>query len=490
MHQRERLPIGGEWVEPTSGEVIEVISPSTEEIVGRVPHASPEDIDRAVAAARAAFDTGPWPRTSPDERAEVMARISATMKERAEEIAHLITEQNGSPISWSIGAQAWASIMVLDYYTELVREFPFEELRAGAMGQTLVRQEPVGVVGAIVPWNVPMFVTMLKLAPALAAGATVVLKPAPETPLDAFLLAEIAEEAGLPAGVLNVVPAGREVGEHLVRHPDVNKIAFTGSSAAGRRIASLCGEQLKRVTLELGGKSAAILLDDVDLDVVMPQLYPAATMNTGQACVAQTRILVSRGRHDEVVDRLVELTKAQVVGDPFDPSTTVGPLAAERQRDRVEHYISAGRDEGARLAIGGGRPPDLDRGWFVEPTVFAAVDNTMTIAQEEIFGPVVSVIPYEDEDDALRIANDSSYGLSGSVWSADVERGIELARRVETGSITVNGFSLAFHAPFGGWKQSGLGRELGSEGLQAYLEYKQLNLPADHAGDDQPPVGA
>lgn len=490
MHQRERLPIGGEWVEPTSGEVIEVISPSTEEVVGRVPHASTADIDRAVAAARAAFDTGPWPRTSPDERADVMARISAIMKERAEEIARLITEQNGSPISWSIGAQAWAAIMVLDYYTELTREFPFEELRSGAMGQTLVRQQPVGVVGAIVPWNVPMFVTMLKVAPALAAGATVVLKPAPETPLDAFLLAEIAEEAGLPAGVLNVVPAGREVGEHLVRHPDVDKIGFTGSSTAGRRIASLCGEQLKRVTLELGGKSAAIILDDVDLDVAIPQLHQAATMNTGQACVAQTRILASRGRHDEVVDRLVELTKAQIVGDPFDPATTVGPLVAERQRDRVEHYIAAGRDEGAKLVIGGGRPQDLDRGWYVEPTVFAGVDNSMTIAQEEIFGPVVSVIPYEDEADALRIANDSSYGLSGSVWSADVEHGIELARRVQTGSITVNGFTLAFHAPFGGWKQSGLGREMGPEGLQAYLEYTQLNLPADHAGGEQAPVGA
>jgi aldehyde dehydrogenase (NAD+) len=348
-----------------------------------------------------------------------------------------------------------------------------------------VRQEPVGVAGAIVPWNVPLFVTMLKFAPAMVAGSTMVLKPAPETPLDAFVLAEIAHDAGLPPGVLNVVPAGREVGEHLVTHPDVDKIGFTGSTTAGRHIASLCGQNLKRVTLELGGKSAAILLDDADIEQVIPNLLPSAIMNNGEACVAQTRIVTPRDRYDETVDALVEAMSAQVVGDPFDATTTVGPLVAERQRERVESYIAAGQDEGAKLALGGGRPSHLPKGWYVEPTVFVNVDNSMKIAQEEIFGPVLAVIPYSGEDEAIAIANDSDYGLSGTVWTADTERGIDVARQVRTGSITVNGFALAFQSPFGGFKSSGVGRELGPEGLQAYLESKQLNLPADYT----PPEG-
>jgi betaine-aldehyde dehydrogenase len=374
--------------------------------------------------------------------------------------------------------QVFASTMVLDYYTGLAREFAFEEFRQGALGPVMVRREPVGVAGCIVPWNVPLFTIMLKLGPAMASGSTVVLKPAPETPLDAFLLAEVLEEVGLPPGVINVVPAGREVGEHLVTHPDVDKIGFTGSSAAGRRIAALCGAQLKRCTLELGGKSAAIILDDADLATAIPALLPNAIMNNGQACIAQTRILASRARYDDVVEALASAMAATKVGAPLDPETVVGPLVAERQRDRVEGYIAKGREEGARVVVGGGRPSDFDKGWFVEPTVFADVDNKMTIAQEEIFGPVLAVIPYDSPDDAVRIANDSDYGLAGSVWTSDVGAGLEIAKRVRTGTYGVNGSSMNFAAPFGGFKQSGIGRELGPEGLEEYLELKGINMPS------------
>jgi betaine-aldehyde dehydrogenase len=359
----------------------------------------------------------------------------------------------------------------------LARRYPFEEVRAGMLGPALVRREPVGVAAAIIPWNVPLFTAMLKLGPALAAGCTVVLKPAPETPLDAVLLAEALTEAEIPAGVVNIVPAGREVGEYLVRHAGIDKVSFTGSTAAGRRIASICGEQLKRVTLELGGKSAAIILDDADLDATVAGLLPAIIMNNGQACVAQTRVLASRRRYAEVAAALAAAFAALPVGDPADPTTMCGPLVSARQRDRVEGYIKIGRDEGAKVACGGGRPARFAKGWYVEPTVFVDVKNTMRIAREEIFGPVLAVIPYEDEADALRIANDSDYGLSGSVWTADADHGLEVARHVRTGTYTVNGFAMEFGAPFGGFKCSGVGRELGPEGLEAYLEAKQINLP-------------
>ena len=350
----------------------------------------------------------------------------------------------------------------------------------GLMGPALVRHEPVGVVGAIVPWNVPLFVTMLKLGPALAAGCTVVVKPAPETPLDAYLLADALARCRSSAGVVSIVAAGREAAESLVVHPDVDKIAFTGSTAAGKRIAMLCGERLRRVTLELGGKSAAIILDDADLVEAIPGLVPAAMMNNGQACVAQTRILAPHDRYQEVVDALCETVGALNVGDALDAATEVGPLVAERQRDRVEGYIATGQSEGAKVAVGGGRPSHQSKGWFVEPTVLVNVDNRMKIAQEEIFGPVVAVIPYDGVDEAVAIANDSSYGLSGTVWTADISAGVDVARRVRTGTYTVNGFMLEFSCPFGGFKQSGVGRELGPEGLAAYLEPKSISLPAGY----------
>lgn len=477
IEKHEKLFIDGGWVAPATREVIEVVSPHSEAVIGQVPAAAPADMDRAVAAARAAFDDGPWPRLPAAERGAAMQRLLLALQMRGERMAQVITAEMGSPISFSNMGQVMAANMVLDYFARLAGEFAFEEVRQGMLGPALVRREPVGVVAAIVPWNVPQFAVMLKLAPALAAGCTLVVKPAPETPLDAALLAEALIEAEIPPGVVNLLPAGREAGEYLVTHPGVDKVSFTGSTAAGRRIAALCGERLRRVTLELGGKSAAIILDDADLDGTVAGLLPAMIMNNGQACVAQTRVLVSRRRYREVTDALAATFAGLAVGDPADPSTMVGPLVSARQRERVEDYIAIGRQEGARVAVGGGRPAGQKTGWYVEPTLFVEVDNRMRIAQEEIFGPVVAVIPYEDEADALRIANDSEYGLSGSVWTADVDHGVDVARRVRTGTYTVNGFMMEFSAPFGGFKCSGIGRELGPEGLQAYLEPKTINLP-------------
>lgn len=472
-----KLFIDGTWAQPATASTIDVISPHTEAVIARVAEAREADVDRAVAAARAAFDTGPWPRTPAAERGAAMQRLLAALQARSEPLAQAITAEMGSPISFSNMGQVMAANLVLDYFARLAGEYAFEDVRAGMLGPTLVRREAVGVVAAIIPWNVPLFTAMLKLGPALAAGCAVVLKPAPETPLDAVLLAEALVEAEIPAGVVNILPAGREVGEYLVCHPGVDKVSFTGSTAAGRRIASLCGERLKRVTLELGGKSAAIILDDADLDATVAGLLPGMIMNNGQACVAQTRVLASRRRYEETAAALAAALGAVTVGDPAELTTMCGPLVSARQRERVEGYIRAGRDEGARVAVGGGRPASLSHGWYVEPTLFVDVDNRMCIAREEIFGPVIALIAYDDEADALRIANDSDYGLSGTVWTADVDRGLDVARRVRTGTYTVNNFMMEFCAPFGGFKGSGIGRELGPEGLAAYLEPKSINLP-------------
>ncbi|MGH9091665.1 MAG: aldehyde dehydrogenase [Acidimicrobiales bacterium] len=475
----DRLYIGGTWVAPEGTDTIEVVSPSTEEVVARVPEASEADVDKAVAVARQAFEQGPWPRMAPAERGAVLARVAEAITAEMADLAEVIATEMGSPVSWAQLGQVLAPSMVFTYYAGLASTFAFDEVRQGVLNpDMLVTREPVGVVAAIAPWNVPLFIAAAKLAPALAAGCTVVFKPAPETPLDAFRLGEILTEAGLPEGVLSVLPAGREVGEHLVTHEGVDKVSFTGSTAAGKRIGGLCGERLKRCTLELGGKSAAIVLDDADLATTMANLMPNSMMNNGQACIAQTRILAPRARYDEVVDALVEQVKLMPVGDPLDPATQVGPLVASRQRDRVEGYLRSGQEEGAKVAVGGGRPAGLDKGWYVEPTVFVEVDNTMRIAREEIFGPVLVVIPYDGDDEAVAIANDSNYGLCGSVWTADNERGLGVARKVRTGTYMMNtGVPIDFATPFGGYKESGVGREFGPEGLDIFLEKKSIALP-------------
>src|SRR5256714_1817542 len=480
MRDYDKLFIGGEWIDPAGTATIDVISPHTEELVGRVPDGTEADIDRAVAAARDAFDNGEWSRTEPAERAAIVSNFANVYAARMMDMAAVITEEMGSPITFSQLAQSPAPWMMLNAFLQVAAEYPWEERRAGVLGgDVIVRHEGVGVVGAIVPWNVPQFVTMSKLAPALLAGCTIVLKPSPETPLDAFLMAELLSEAGVPEGVVSIVPAGREVGEHLVRHAGVDEIAFTGSTAAGRRIASICGEQLKRGSLELGGESAAIILDDADLAPTMEGLKFASLMNNGQACVAQTRILASRDRYDEVVDAVSAMVGGLAVGDPENEATEVGPLVAERQQERVEKYIAVGQEEGAKVAGGGnGRPSGLEKGWYVKPTVFSGVDNSMRIAREEIFGPVLAVIPFDDTDDAVRIANDSEYGLAGSVWTGDIDQGLDIARRVRTGTYGVNQYTMDFIAPFGGYKGSGLGREFGVEGLSHYVELKSIVPPA------------
>ncbi|MFD9821283.1 aldehyde dehydrogenase [Streptomyces violascens] len=478
-----QLFIGGELTDPLGSDVIEVISPHTEQVIGRVPHASRADVDRAVAVARKAFDEGPWARATPEERIEVVSRIKDAILVRHEEIARSISSQNGSPYSWSVLAQALGAMMVWDSAITVARQFPYEERRSGALGPLLVRREPVGVVAAVVPWNVPQFVAAAKLGPALLTGCSVILKPSPESPLDSYILGEMAAEAGLPEGVLSILPADREVSEYLVGHPGIDKVSFTGSVAAGKRVMEVAARNLTRVTLELGGKSAAVILPDADLAATVAGVVPAAWMNNGQACVAQTRILAPQSRYDEIAEAFAAAAGALVVGDPLDAATQVGPLVAKRQQQRSLDYIRIGQEEGAKILTGGGRPAGRDRGWYVEPTLFGGVDNAMRIAREEIFGPVICLLPYADEAEALRIANDSEYGLSGSVWTGDVEHGIEFGRKVRTGTFNVNTFSLDMLGPFGGYKSSGLGREFGPEGFGEYLEHKMIHLPAGHGGE-------
>ena len=480
MDVRDKLFIGGDWVKPEGKGVIEVISPHTEAVIGTVPDASPADIDKAIAAARAAFDDGPWPRMSPEERAEGIKRLSGALQSRAQDIADVISNENGSPKSWSIMGQVFSATMVLDMYAGLASGYTWVDDRTGALGSPVrVLRAPVGVAAGIIPWNVPLFISALKLGPAMAAGCPIVLKPAPETPLDAYLLAEAVIEADLPPGVINIVAAGRETGEHILTHPGVDKVSFTGSTAVGRHIGAVCGGLLKRVTLELGGKSAAIVLDDAVLDeATMGNLVMSGLMNNGQVCGAQSRILVSKKRYAEVTEALGAAVGALKVGDPMDAEVQIGPLVAERQRDRVAGYLEAGKAAGARAVVGGGLPEDLPTGWYVEPTVFADVTNDMKIAQEEIFGPVLSVIPYDDEAQAIKIANDSEYGLCGSVWTSDGEHGAAVAAQVRTGVVAINSsMILDFNAPFGGFKQSGIGRELGPEGIAPYTELHTIIHP-------------
>jgi acyl-CoA reductase-like NAD-dependent aldehyde dehydrogenase len=479
----DRLFIGGQWIPPSGDERIEVISPATEEVIHAVPSGTAADVDRAVLAARNAFDSGSWPRSTLSERLDVLRRFDSLYVENNEALATVITQEMGCPITLSRTFQANNPHLILESYLELADSYPFRSVRHASTGSALITREPIGVVAAVVPWNVPQSVAMQKLAPALLAGCTVILKPSPETPLDAYLMAELLQRAGLPDGVVNVVPAERETSEVLVSHPGVDKVAFTGSTRAGRRIAAICGNDLRRVTLELGGKSAAIILDDADLEAAVENLRLSALRNSGQVCSLKTRLLVSKRREGEFVERLIALVESMPVGDPGDPNTQIGPMVSARHRGVVESYIQAGKDEGARIVFGGGRPADLDRGWYVEPTIFTDVKPSDKIAQEEIFGPVLSVLTYEDEIDAVAIANDSVYGLNGSVFCGDLEHGLAIASQIRTGTVEVNGNPAGLYAPMGGFKSSGIGREQSYEGLDSYTEPRSIGLPQKFAND-------
>jgi acyl-CoA reductase-like NAD-dependent aldehyde dehydrogenase len=470
----QTLFIGGEWVKPASSKRFEVLNASTEELIGSVPEGNEADIDRAVAAARSAFTESVWSRCSPAERGAALSRFADALEKRAQKLAEAVSQQNGMPINTADQLEAGYTIALMRYYATLAGSLQTEESRPSPLGfNTLVRREPVGVVGAIVPWNFPVILSMMKIGPALTAGCTIVLKPSPGTVLDSYIVAEAAEEAKLPPGVVNWVAGGRELGAYLVSHPGIDKVAFTGSTAAGRTIAQACGKLLRPVSLELGGKSAAIVLEDANLDALLQALPTISLTSNGQACFSCTRILVPDSRYKEIVDAIAATVSSYVVGDAMDRATQIGPLGSAVHRDRVEAYLAKGKTE-AKLITGGGRPKNRSRGWFVEPTVFADVSNASTIAQEEIFGPVLSIIGYGNEDEAVKIANDSAYGLGGSVWSVDSARAANLARRVDTGSIGINGYLPDLNAPFGGVKASGLGREMGPESVVAYQQLKSI----------------
>ncbi|MDQ3934507.1 MAG: aldehyde dehydrogenase family protein [Actinomycetota bacterium] len=471
---RDRLFVGGEWVEPHGSGRFEVIDATTEQVMGSVPAGDAEDLDRAVRAARQAFDSGPWPGMSPYERGAICEAVAAKLAERSEEIAALVSREVGMPLPLSVQIQAGLPAMDFGSMPTVVEETAWEE----QVGNSLIVREPVGVVGCITPWNYPLHQICAKVAPALAAGCTVVVKPSEVTPLNAFVLAEIVEELGLPPGVFNLVTGdGPTVGEAMARHPDVDMISFTGSTRAGRQVSAAASDTVKRVALELGGKSPNVILDDADLERAVVDGIGKCYLNSGQTCSALTRMLVPRAKL-EAAEQIAAAVVEQIrVGDPFDPDVTLGPLASEAQRERVRGYIQRGREEGAKLVAGGEEPPEgAERGYFVRPTVFSEVDPKSTIAQEEIFGPVLAIIPYDSEDEAVAIANDSMYGLAGGVWSGDEEHAKAVARRIRTGQIEINGATFNPLAPFGGFKQSGHGRELGRFGLEEFLEVKSLQL--------------
>jgi aldehyde dehydrogenase (NAD+) len=484
LRHTDKFFIGGQWASPSTEATITVIDSTTEKPFMRVAEAQAADMAAAVGAARVAFDEGPWPRLSHAERAEYLRAFAAALRDRTEDVGHLWPRESGAlhalaqPYTHRAAAE-------FEYYASLAETYPFEErvnpTVGGALG--LLVREPVGVVGAIIPWNGPVVAASHKLAPSLLSGCTLILKSSPEAPGEGLIAAEIAEEIGLPPGVLNVVTAEREVSEQLVRDPRVDKISFTGSTATGRRIGAICGERIARCSLELGGKSAAIILDDADVEHAAQTLSQAECAIAGQVCASLTRIVVTRERHDEFVESLASTFAQVVVGDPYEPSSQMGPLATERQRDRVEGYIAKGLEQGAKLITGGARPKDLERGYYIEPTVFGNVDNNTVIAQEEIFGPVLSVIPAADEMDAVRIANDTIYGLNASVFTNDADRARAIAAELQCGTVAHNAFRIDFGIAFGGFKQSGIGREGGTEAISLYTEPKTVildGLPAKY----------
>jgi betaine-aldehyde dehydrogenase len=475
MLLRNQLFIGGAWVAPSGRETSEVHNAGNGQVMGRVPLGDAQDVERAVAAARSALDS--WSATPPEQRSQFLEKISVGLKARADELARLIAQEVGMPLKMSARIQAGLPIANFLNYSKITREFAFEQ----KVGNSLVVRDPVGVVAAITPWNYPLHQITLKVAPALAAGCTVVLKPSEVAPFNAFLLAEVIEAAGLPKGVFNLVTGtGAQAGEALVRHPGVDMISFTGSTRAGKRISELASHSIKRVALELGGKSASVILDDADLASAVKSTVNGCYLNSGQTCTALTRMLVPESKYDEAARAAAEVAKSFTVGDPLAETTRLGPLSSAAQLERVRGYIRKGVQEGAELLAGGAEPPEgaPAGGYYVRPTVFGKVKNSMTIAQEEIFGPVLSIIPYRDEEEAVRIANDSPYGLAGAVWSKDEARAQRVARRIRAGQVDVNGGAFNLNAPFGGFKQSGHGREAGVYGLEEFLEYKSLQLKA------------
>jgi len=481
MHRHEALFIAGTWASPSTAATVEVISPHTELPIATVAAAGPADVDAAVASARAAFDDGPWPRLDPSDRIDAVRRLAKLYAAQRERMAELITAEIGAPTSFAQRAQVGLPSMMMSAFCDLAESFPWQETRPGFYGSDLdLRREPVGVAAAIVPWNMPQFLIVTKLIPALLAGCCVVIKPAPESPLDALLLAEMLEQADLPPGVVSVLPGDAAVGAQLVTHPGVDKVSFTGSTAAGKAVAAACGPDLKQVSLELGGKSAAVVLDDADPASVATAIRSASLSNCGQICNALTRILLPVNRSSEFVDALAAEMSALRIGDPADPATQLGPLVAQRQQERVRNYIAEGEKAGARLVLGGtGMPDGVESGWYVRPTLFADADNSMRIAREEIFGPVLTAITYRDEEEAVAVANDSDYGLAGSVFTADRDRGLAIAGRVRTGTFGINqGYTMDPFAPFGGVKSSGYGRELGSEGIAGYTVIKSISSAA------------
>ncbi len=473
-----QLYIGGAWVEPSTSQMINVISPITDQVVFQVAEALEADIDQAVAAARDAFDNGPWAQMTPQERGDILAQFATELRTRSKDFSTAWIESAGVIASMASSYPEY-SISNVDRAVAQASTFEFIEKHESASGAAFLVREPVGVVAAVAPWNAPLATMLSKISPALLAGCTVVMKPAPQTPIETYILAECAHAAGFPAGVLNLVTAERDAADHLIRHPQIDKVSFTGSLATGRHIASVCGERIGRVTLELGGKSAAIVLDDYDLKAAATSLVSGICMLSGQNCAALTRVIVSRERHDELVQHLASAMDAVTVGDPYDPNTQLGAITMKPQLEKIEAYVATGVEQGATLVTGGKRPAHLSSGLYYEPTLFANVDNSMTIAQEEIFGPVLCVIPCDDEDHAIAISNDSMFGLAGAVYTNDSDAVYRIARQLRTGTVGQSAPSASFAVGFGGFKQSGIGREGGTDGLRAYLEAKTVLLQGE-----------
>jgi aldehyde dehydrogenase (NAD+) len=475
--RRGRFLIDGAWIEPGDRALFEIVTPSDETVFAAVPFATAQDIEDAVDAARRAFDDGPWPRLSHRERGAYLERVADALDAKSALLSRIWTSEVGGLIGYGGHMVAGATAIFRDY-ARMAGDFPFVERHAPTAGGNigLLIHEPVGVVGAIIPWNGPILMLASKPAPALLAGCTVVVKMSPEAPLEAVVLGEIVQELGLPPGVLNILMADRAESELLVRNEKVDKISFTGSSAVGQRVASICGGRMARATLELGGKSAAVVLDDSPLETVVNAIAPQVGMLGMQFCSALSRVIVPRHRHDALLDGIAEALKQVTVGDPFDLATGMGPMSMKRQLDRIEGYIASGKADGLTLATGGGRPPGFNRGYYLEPTVFGDVPNDAKIAREEIFGPVISVIPARDEEEAIALANDSDFGLNSSVFTADRDRAMQVARRMRAGTVGHNAFRSDFRIAFGGYKRSGIGREGGRLGLMPYLESKTVIL--------------